>query len=451
MNRVILLSLLLLAAGRVAAQSVTGIWKGTLMDKLPVVFNVVSDIEATMSSPSQGAWDIPCDSVSVSADGRDIYLGLGSLHASYQGHLSADGSKLDGTFVQGMAIKLDMTRGTADDLLPDRPQTPRPPYFYREEEVTFANGDIILAGTLTMPAMKPFSKGGYPAVALITGSGRQNRDEEILGHKPFAVIADYLTRAGIAVLRFDDRGAGESSPALGSETTMDNAADAMAALRYLRSRPEVDTTRTGLLGHSEGGTIALINAANHPEEVDFVVSLAGMAVSGTDMIVKQNLDLIRLSGGNLGAELTDSLRSVFAIVASDADSLSAVTAMLPAMRALHPDADDSQLDAMIAPMMTPWYRAFMRLDPSPYLERIKCPVLALNGSWDDQVNAEDNLAAIAASIPQAETIEMPGLNHLFQEVPSRQAAMNYGGITQTISPDVLSKIASWISRISKSR
>lgn len=449
MKRIFLLQLICALAATAAAQSVTGIWKGTLMGRLPVVFNIISPAEATLSSPSQGAWGIPCDSVAVSPDVRSIYLGLSSLGASFEGILGDDGSAISGTFVQGMAMALVMTRGTADDLVPDRPQTPKPPYLYREEEVTFTNGDITLAGTLTLPAMLPLRKEGYPAVALVTGSGTQNRDEEILGHKPFAVIADYLSRTGIAVLRFDDRGAGNSSPATGQETTVDNAADAMAALRYLRSRPEVDTTRTGLIGHSEGGTIAFINAATHPDEVNFVVSLAGMAVKGEDLIVRQNLDIIALSGHRLDSALTDSLRHVFAIVASPADSLSAVDAMRPAMRALHPEADDSQLNAMIAPMMTPWYRAFMRLDPSEYLVSITCPVLALNGSWDDQVNSGMNLAAISEALPQAETVEFPGLNHLFQEVPSRLQAMNYGAISQTISPEILSKIASWITKISK--
>ncbi|MDE5786089.1 MAG: hypothetical protein K2H98_06090, partial [Duncaniella sp.] len=158
---------------------------------------------------------------------------------------------------------------------------------------------------------------------------------------------------------------------------------------------------------------------------------------------------IALSDNRLDAPLTDSLSHVFDIVASPADSLAAVAAMKPAMRALHPEADDSQLDAMIAPMMTPWYRTFMRLDPAEYLVKITCPVLALNGSWDDQVNSEVNLEAISAALPLAETVEFPGLNHLFQEVPARQAAMNYGAITQTISPDVLTKMASWITKMPK--
>ncbi|MDE6484929.1 MAG: alpha/beta hydrolase [Duncaniella sp.] len=449
MKRLFLLPLICVLAAAAAAQSVTGIWKGSLMGQLPVVLNIISSTEATLSSPLQGAWGIPCDSVAVAPDGRSVYLALSSLGASFEGRLSDDDTRLAGTFFQGMPVPLDLTRGTADDLVPDRPQTPRPPFLYREEEVSFNNGDITLAGTLTLPAMRSFRKAGYPAVVLITGSGRQNRDEEILGHKPFAVIADYLTRAGIAVLRYDDRGAGESSAASGQETTLDNAADAMAALRYLRSRPETDTTRTGLLGHSEGGSIAFINAATHPDEVNFVVSLAGPAVKGENLIVRQNLDIIALSGGSLDAALTDSLRRVFAVVASPADSLSAVAALLPAMRALQPEADDSQLDAMIAPMMTPWYRTFMRLDPAEYLVKITCPVLALNGSWDDQVNSGENLAAISAALPLAETVEFPGLNHMFQEVPSRQAAMNYGAITQTISPDVLTKIASWITKLPK--
>ncbi len=450
MKRIIFLPLAILVALTGVARTVTGIWKGSLMGQLPVVFDIVSPTEATMSSPLQGAWGIPCDSVSISPDGTSVYLGLSDLGASFEGRLSDDGARLNGTFIQGMAIALDMTPGTPDDLLPDRPQTPRPPFLYRQEEVTFGNGDMVLAGTLTLPAIPTRRAGGYTGVVLVTGSGKQNRDEEILGHKPFAVIADYLTRAGIAVLRYDDRGAGASGPATGNETTADNAADAMAALRYLRSRAEVDSTRTGILGHSEGGTVAFINAAGHPGEVAFVVSLAGMAVKGEEMIVRQNLDLIALAGQSLDSALTDSLRRVFAIVASPTDSLTAATAMIPAMKALHPEADSEQLDAMMAPMLTPWYRELMRLDPREYIAVITCPVLALNGSWDDQVNSGENLGAIAAALPHAEICELPGLNHLFQEVPSRREAMNYGAITQTISPEVLSKIASWITKLPKS-
>ncbi|MDE6581602.1 MAG: alpha/beta hydrolase [Duncaniella sp.] len=449
MKRIFLIQLIWMLTAVAAAQQVTGIWKGSLMGQLPMVFNIVSPAEATISSPLQGAWEIPCDSVAVAPDGSSVYIGMASLGAAFEGKMSDDGSHLTGSFIQGVTIPLDMTRGTADDLKPDRPQTPRPPFFYQSEEVTFNNGDFTLAGTLTLPALRPRGNHGYPAVVLITGSGKQNRDEEIMGHKPFAVIADYLTRAGIAVLRYDDRGAGSSSAATGSETTLDNAADAMAALRYLRSRSEVDTTRTGLLGHSEGGTIAFINAASHPAEVGFVVSLAGAAVKGEELIVRQNLDLIALSGSKLDAALTDSLRHVFSIVASAADSLGAAAALRPAMRALHPEADNSQLAAMITPMLTPWYRAFMRLDPAGYIAKITCPVLALNGSWDDQVNSQENLAAISAALPSAETVEFPGLNHMFQEVPSRQAAMNYGAISQTISPDVLTKIAAWITKLPK--
>ena len=450
MKRIFFLHIAMLLAFAGAAQSVTGIWKGSLMGQLPVVFNIVNADEATISSPLQGAWGIPCDSVSVSPDGLSVYLGISILGASFEGRLSDDAASLNGTFIQGMALALDLSRGTPDDLLPDRPQTPQPPFLYRTEEVTFSNGDTELAGTLSLPALPALRPAGYTGVVMVTGSGKQNRDEEILGHKPFAVIADYLTRAGIAVLRYDDRGAGESGSANGDETTFDNAADAMAALRFLRSRNEIDSTRAGFLGHSEGGTIAFINAATAPDEVAFVVSLAGAAVKGEELIVRQNLDLMALAGQSLDGALTDSLRRVFSIIASPIDSLGAARAIRPVMRALHPDADDSQLDAMTAPMLTPWYRAFMRLDPRDYIRAISCPVLALNGTWDDQVNAEVNLAAIAQAAPHAETVEFPGLNHLFQEAPSRQAAMNYGAITQTISPEVLSKIASWITKLPKS-
>lgn len=446
MRRLIFILSLLIIAISANAEGIFGIWKGSLMGRLPIVINIISDLEATISSPSQGAMNIPCSKVEMGTDERSVKLEIAALNASFEGALNPDNTHLNGNFTQGMSIPLDMERGAEEDVLPIRPQTPKPPYPYNEEEVTFNNGEITLSGTLTIPELPADSKDGYTGVVLISGSGKQNRDEEILGHKPFAVIADYLTRNGIAVLRYDDRGAGKSSPAKGNETSFDNAADAMAAFNYLSSRPEVNSKRTGLIGHSEGGTIAFINAAEHPDKIAFICSLAGMAVKGEDMIVQQNIDIISLTGQKLSDEQTDSLVRVFAIVASPVDSLTAAKEMKPAMRILHPDINDKQLDEAIAPMLSPWYRSFMRINPKEYLTKIKCPVLALNGSWDVQVNPDMNLAAIRAALPSADVRELPKLNHLFQEIPSRQVSLNYGTIPQTISPEVLTILADWISK-----
>lgn len=291
------------------ATDFVGYWKGEVMN-LPIVFHITNhngQYSATLSSPSQGAVDIACDKTLISAD--SISIEIASLGIRYDGVMQADGKAITGTFVQGMALKLTLTPATAQDAAIVRPQDPKPPFFYNTREVTFANGDITLAATLTTPS--PIFSPTSPAVVLVTGSGAQNRDEEIMGHRPFAVIADYLTRAGIAVLRYDDRGIGGSSQGKATDTTLDFASDAMAAVNFLKSQPDINPAAVGVLGHSEGGSIALIAAASMPDDIAFAISLAGVAVKGRDAMIEQNHMIARASSQELTADKAQAVNDIF--------------------------------------------------------------------------------------------------------------------------------------------
>lgn len=345
--------------------------------------------------------------------------------------------------------------GRAQDV-PVRPQEPRPPFPYRTEEVTFENPEagITLAGTLTMP----FKGRKFPAVVLLTGSGAQNRDEELFGHKPFLVLADHLTRSGIAVLRFDDRGVGGSGGDPATSTSVDFATDAAAAIEYLRTRREIDHGKTGLAGHSEGGFIAFMTAATHPDEVAFVVSMAGPGVSGEEVSVMQVEDIMLARGtpAETAKMYADKQRrdlEMFydldpGVVEANIDSIAAV--MVPGFDFLVDDIKE-KARAQILGSNSPWARFFMAHDPAVDLIRVKCPVLALNGDKDLQIRASVNLPAIdyaleAGGNTDFEAIEYPGINHLFQ-TSETGAIEEYGQIEETISPAVLEDIADWILKI----
>ncbi len=352
--------------------------------------------------------------------------------------------------------------GTWSDTIeaapPDRPQEPLPPFPYRTEEVTFENAaaGITLAGTLTMPSQGA----GFPAVVLLTGSGPQNRDEALFGHKPFLVLADHLTRRGIAVLRFDDRGVGSSEGSQTGATSADFATDADAALDYLRTRPGIDHTATGLAGHSEGGLIAFIAAAHHPEKVAFVVSMAGPGVKGEEISVMQTEDIIFARGTApdaakmAAAKQRRDLALIFGntkeFVEANVDSLASVIA--PGFGFLTDDLK-KQVRGQIVASNTPWWRFFATHDPAADLEKITCPVLAVNGDKDLQVRSSVNLPAIRAALERGgnttvETIVYPNLNHLFQTTETGDIE-EYGLIEETFSPQVLNDIADWIIKTTK--
>ena len=442
MKRVLLSLIVGVVSSFAFAHDIIGYWKGEVMS-LPIVFHVVereSGLSATLDSPMQGAKDIPCESIELKGDSVEIRMPL--LQASFKGVFETGENSIRGIFTQGVSVPMLLTRTTEEASKLYRPQEPKPPFVYNGREVTFSHDGITLAGTLTTP-MWGYR---YSAVVLVTGSGAQNRDEEILGHKPFAVIADYLTRAGFAVLRYDDRGVGGSTKGNSDDTTLDYATDAIAAIKFLKTQSIIDSTRIGIIGHSEGGTIAFICAAQRPDDVAFVVSLGGAVVKGKELMVMQNKMIAEAAGRPLTEELEQNVVAVFDAIDSIKDN-DRLSLRLNELMAKQGNLSEAEIARQVKHMVSPWYSAFIRLNPGEYVQQMKCPVLALNGEWDVQVNAQQNLDALKTIYPEAEVKIYPGVNHMFQETSSLGQSLNYGAISQTFSPKVLDDIAKWLVKI----
>jgi fermentation-respiration switch protein FrsA (DUF1100 family) len=443
----------------------TGKWAGTWMGDLKagavtlrIVFNIYSTngaLSATMDSPDQGVKGIPVSKAST--DASSITLEVKMISGSYTGTLSADGTRIEGTWSQnGQNFPIVLKKQEGAFVL-ERPQEPKPPFPYTTSEVTFTNAKagVTLAGTLTVPA----GRGPFPGVVLVSGSGPQNRDEELMGHKPFAVIADYLSRNGIAVLRYDDRGVGGSKGDFATATTFDFADDAESAFTYLSARPEVDPRRVGIAGHSEGGLIAPIVASRNPK-VAFIVMLAGPGLTGEDVLLTQQEAMERASGMDEKqvARVREVNKRIYAIVMRPGDlaanAAEARKAYLDAIES-EPSLTDAQrkeamdsVDPTIAQLATPWMRTFMSIDPGTYLKKVRIPVLAMNGSKDLQVLADPNLAAVEADLKAAgntryKIAKLEGLNHLFQHAGTGMPE-EYGKITETFAPEALSMMKDWI-------
>ena len=409
----------------------TGTWSGKLDvqgTKISLVFHLDEE-NPTIDSPDHGAKGIPIE-VTRTATGS-ITIKVPSIGATYEGLWLI--KQIAGTFKQ-MGASLPLTLTPGEEKL-NRPQTPQGPFPYAQEEVSFANGDAVLKGTLVLP--EGCSR-KTPVLIMITGSGLQNRDEEIYEHKPFAVIADALARAGIATLRYDDRGFGESTGDLVNCTTEDMKNDAIAGIGLLRERFE----RVGVIGHSEGGTIALMLAAE--KKADFIVSLAGMVVSGKETLLWQNR--IALMAKGVPAETIDMYCQA---LGETFDACISGTSIPSAGKYDLPTALAQNLSAISLQLKTPYLKYFIAMDARPLLGSITCPVMALNGTKDTQVDSESNLGALRNGLPvnaknQVETIE--GVNHLFQHCQTG-AATEYRDIEETISPEVLEKMVQWLSEL----
>ena len=400
----------------------TGTWSGKLDvqgTKISLVFHLDEE-NPTMDSPDQGAKGIPIE-VTRTATGS-ITIKVPSIGATYEGLWLI--KQIAGTFKQ-MGASLPLTLTPGEEKL-NRPQTPVGPFPYATEEVAFANGDAVLKGTLVLPE-------GYgrktPVLIMVTGSGLQNRDEEIYEHKPFAVIADALARAGIATLRYDDRGFGESTGDLVHCTTEDMKNDALAGIGLLRERFD----RVGVIGHSEGGTIALMLAAE--KKADFIVSLSGMVVSGKETLLWQNR--VSLAEAGVPAETIDSYCKALETV------FDASTAGMPL-----PSTSQFNLPAALSQNLLPYLKHFVTLDVRQLLGGISCPVLALNGTKDMQVEAESNLGALRSGLPdnpcnKFETVE--GVNHMFQHCQTGMTT-EYRDIEETFAPEVLETLVEWFSK-----
>jgi len=436
------------------AADITGDWLGTLevgATRLRIVFHITTrqeGLQATIDSPDQNESGLPVSSVQV--NGLSVTLESTRLSAVYEGKISSDFSTLDGTWKQGALespLKLKRVKDKAELAPPRRPQNPAKPYPYREEDISYENKaqGIKLGATLTIPP----GKGPFPAVVLITGSGPQDRDESLMGHKPFLVLADYLTRKGIVVLRADDRGVGKSTGEFSGATTADFATDTEAGITYLKTRPEVNPKMIGLIGHSEGGIIAPMIAARNPD-VAFIVMLAGSGVPGDEIIVTQ-AELLAEAAGQSHEEAIkagEKQRRILEVVKGNIDD---VILEKHLHEELAGDMTDAQIGAIVRQLNIRWLRYFLTYDPAQALRKVRCPVLVLNGEKDLQVPPKRNLPVIRKALEVAgnknfEVDELPGLNHLFQAAKTGSPA-EYAEIEETMSPVVLEKVSSWITQL----
>lgn len=455
----------LLISFTINAQNITGQWNGVLKVQgiqLQIVFNVDksdSGYSASMDSPDQGAKGIPVTRTTFKGD--TINFVIANAGINYTGQLVEN--KIVGTFKQGgMQFPLNLTREAIEKEIVNRPQEPAKPYPYYAEEVTFlnANENITLSGTLTLPQ----KEGIFPVVVLITGSGPQNRDEEIAGHKPFLVISDYLTKNGIGVLRYDDRGVGQSEGFFKTANSADFASDVESAIAYLKTRADINTQKIGLVGHSEGGLIAPM-VASKSEDVNFIVLLAGPGMRGDQLLLLQQ-ELIAKASGISESDIKSSLEinaKIFELVLKSEDNLKLHSDLLDLMdEALTNDPSAKIPEGMtksdfislqINQVYNPWMQYFLKFDPIPNLQKVKCPVLAINGEKDLQVPPKQNLAAIKNALAKGGNkkvtiIEFPDLNHLFQMCKTG-SPMEYASIEQTFSPLVLEEITEWIKAQTK--
>ena len=434
MKRTVFVLLFLFGFFSCRAQVQSGAWSGAIEiqgTSLMLVFNL-SDDACTLDVPDQGAKGIPAVA-SLTALGA-LHVEVPAIGASFEGFLL--GGKIVGTFTQrGSTFPLTLAPGAPQR---NRPQTPKPPFPYVTEEVSFSNGDAVLKGTLVLPEG---CNRQTLVLLMVTGSGLQDRDETLYEHKPFAVIADYLARQGIATLRYDDRGFGESTGDIVNCTTEDLKNDAAAGLALLRQRFD----RVGVLGHSEGGTIALMLAAE--KKTDFIVSMAGMVISGRETLLAQNRHALRQAG--MDEATTESycqaLEATFAAVNDGRPMPSPASFDIPAVL-------QQNLAAVQAQLNLPYLRYFVKLDLTSRLGEIVCPVLALNGTLDTQVDAYANLEALHRGLPDSPRhlvcTSCEGLNHLFQHAASGEVA-EYPQIEETISPDVLELIAGWLAKLAR--
>ena len=458
------LGLVLLAMPLLAQTSgFVGDWQGVLKVsgiELRLVFHITQTedrvLTATMDSPDQGANGIPVSTVLVHGD--SISLEVAVARGIYRGVMDREAEAIHGVWEQGgQRFPLPLKPLTDADVI-KRPQMPKPPYPYAVEEVSYPNpvSGFQLAGTLTLPeGADPF-----PVVLLITGSGAQDRDETLLAHKPFWVIADHLTRRGIAVLRVDDRGVGGSTGSFATATTADFATDVEAGLSYLQSRPEIDKSKIGLMGHSEGGMIAPMVAARS-EDVAFIVLLAGTGLTGEEILYMQS-ELILIAGGGSEEDVQDN-RSVqeamFRVIREqpnrDSSAVELHRVMKSVVNAMPEEARqalgdiDAYIHGQIQQVNSPWFRYFIQYNPIPALEGVRCPVLALFGEKDLQVPPEENLAAMEQAFKHSGHADftlkiLPSLNHLFQHAQTG-APSEYGKIEETFSEDALELITRWIA------
>ncbi len=446
----------------ILAQDITGEWSGALKfpgGSLRIVFHIVQDnagYKSTMDSPDQGASDIEVNTTTF-ADNK-LTLEITAAKIKYEGILGAD-EIITGKFNQaGQSFDMILSRGIKEKEVIIRPQEPKAPFPYYTEEVQFTNttDNVTLSGTLTLPS----KTGIFPVVVLISGSGPQDRDESLLGHKPFLVLADYLTRKGIGVLRYDDRGTAKSTGDFDLATSADFAKDVQAATVYLKTRLEINPKQIGLIGHSEGGMIAPM-VASQSRDVAFIVLLAGPGTPIDELMLQQSR-LISASQGASEAEIAKGQKlnsGAFSIIKKSTDNKKLKFELTEYFKnniseedmALRPSgtSEAEYIESLVNEFSTVWMQYFIQFTPANYLTKVSCPVLALNGSKDLQVPPKENLEAIQMALKKGgnknfTTKELPGLNHLFQECTTG-ALEEYAEIEQTISLTALTEISNWMN------
>ncbi len=417
---------------------------------------------AKMDSLDQAANDLPIDT--ITSESGVVRFEARALSLSYEGKLNDDGSEIVGNLKQGPATFPVTFKRTEKAPTLGRPQDPQKPYPYSEEEVSYENtiDKVRLTGTLTLPP----SRKPVPAVVLITGSGGQDRNETLLGHRPFLVLADHLTRRGIAVLRVDDRGMGGSAPGSPNATSENYAEDVLAGVAFLKGRKEINPRQIGLIGHSEGGMIAPI-AAVRSKDVAFIVMMAGMGQTGTDVILMQG-DLLQKASGS-GPEMITQVRKafeqIFAILKAEKDNVAAEKKIREAVVSQMATMTEAQkkafapvlgtINAQMKMYVSDWFRYFLLFDPGPTLAKVRIPVLAIVGEKDLQVPPQENLVLIEAALKKGGNknytiLLMPGVNHLFQTAKTGSPS-EYGVIEETVSPTALQTISDWILKQTTTR
>jgi uncharacterized protein len=438
------------------AQDITGDWRGHVSVQameLRVALHITqgdSGLKGKLDVLDQGVKDLPVSGLAF----QDSILTFQFNQATYTGRLTPANTFTGELAQMGMKMPMNLERGT---FSVQRPQEPKPPFPYTIEEVTYPNPeakDVTLAGTLTIPDQET----PFPVVILISGSGPSTRDEEIFMHKPFWVLADYLSRHGVAVLRFDDRGVGASTGNHGLATTADFATDARAGVLYLKGRKDLAISKIGLVGHSEGGVIAPLAVADPKAagagEVDFLVLLAGTGVPGHQLLLaQQELILRSMEADEESITFASMVNShVFEIVTRAKNKQQAARKVEKYLEMVGEEHDtvftEGDVKAILKQLGNPWMRYFIAHDPAPVLEKVRVPVLAVNGDKDLQVPADMNLLAIEAALKRGGNADVtvqvfPGLNHLFQQC-GKCTLSEYGQLEQTMAPEVLEAVGKWI-------
>lgn len=466
MKRVLFVVLLGLVSHFNFAQNATGDWYGNLEVQpgmvLPLVLHITETdnvYSGTLDSPDQKAFGIPITTVTYTD--ATLNVAITNMGLTYEGTVKSD-KHIEGTFKQGgQTFPLEFAREAVTVEAPNRPQEPKAPFPYTLEEVTFENkaANATFSGTITLPKIVFKGKKKLPAVILISGSGPQDRNEELVGHKPFLVIADYLTRNGIAVLRYDDRGTAKSTGDFQGATSADFATDAQAAFEFLKNHPDIDASKIGFAGHSEGGLIAPMVAANN-KEVSFIALLAGVGQPGDELLMDQGYLIGKAQGfdeemlrkNRIAQEMMFGIvKEYYGDTPKIKEELTTyLTNALDQNPEMIPEGGTKEdlMKREINTLVSDWFQYLLITDPRPTLEKVTCPVLAINGSLDLQVPSKKNLENIEKSVKKGgntdvTTVEFPNLNHLFQTTTTGSPS-EYAQLEETFSPDALKVLSDWI-------